>query len=336
MANGQVAVQPRRDEPMGDLNRATGKADRYLSGQIAGAQQQTPFLATAGKETYDLGAGTMQTLGGVFTGDWDKAKGGLKRAGSSVLSAMTGGALRGLNQAPPQQYLGGSPEALAARQAQYQQGIAQGNALLGTGAGVTGMAGDQAMQDRGFGYGVAAQGLGAQDAAVNSARRLAGQNTTSLALLQQQAGLAQAQQAMLGQAAAARGGNQAAAIRNAQQLGSQAALDTNMQAAQLRAAEQQAALNRRIGVEQLASQVGGQQLGLGAGMAQQGTSQLGSLGLGIGQLGLGSQGQFLGAQSAADQAQLDADTKHASASKAASGGIMGVAGKVIGGLFGGG
>lgn len=321
MANGQP-VQPRRDEPMGDLNRATGKADKYLSGQIDTAVEQTPFLGTVGKETYDLGAGTMKTLGGVFTGDWDKAKGGLKQAGSSVLSAMTGGALRGLNKPPPQQFLGGSPEALAALRAQQGMGVAQGNAIVGQAAG-------QSMGDRGFGYGVAGQGLAEQGMALGNARNLAGQSTDSLAQMQLQQGLAQTQDAMGAQAAQARGGNQAAAMRGAQQAGVQAALGVNAQAGQLRAAEQQAALNRQIGVEQMASQVGGQQLGLGAGMAQQGTSQLGSL-------GLGSQGQFLGAQTDTNKAQLEADTKHSSAAQSAKGGVGGVVGKVFGSLFGGG
>lgn len=351
MANGQPPpVQPRRDEPMADLNRVTGKADKYLSGQIDKAVEETPFLGTAGKETYDIGAGTMKTIGGVFTGDWDKAKSGLKQAGSSVLSAMTAGALRSLNKPPPRQYLGGSPEALAQLQQQQAQGLTQGNTLMGqgvdtsaVGASVLGQAGQQSMADRGFGYGVAGQGLAQQRGAVGNARGLAGQSTDSLAQLQLQQGLAQNQQAMAAQAAQARGGNQAAAMRGAQQGGVQAALGTNMQAAQLRAAEQQAALNRQIGVEQMASQVGGQQLGVGAGMAQQGTtqlgqvgSQIGSIGLGQGQLGLGSQGQFLGAQTDTNKAQLEADTKHASASQAAKGGVGGVVGKVIGGLFGGG
>ena len=345
MANGQM----QRGEPMGDLNRVTGKADKYLSGQINTAVEQTPFLGTAGKETYDLGAGTMKTLGGVFTGDWDKAKSGLKQAGSSVLSAMTAGALRGLNKPPPQQFLGGSPEALAQLREQQGQGIAQGNQLMGqgvatsaVGAGVLGQAGTQAMDDRAFGYGVTGAGLAQQGQALNNARGLAGQSTDSLAQMQLQQGLAQTQQAMAGQAAQARGGNQAAAMRGAQQAGVQAALGTNAQAAQLRAGEQQAALNRQIGVEQLATNVGGQQLGVGAGMAQQGTtqlgqagSQIGNIGLGQGQLGLGSQGQFLGAQTDTNKAQIEADTKHASAAQSAKGGIGGVVGKVIGSVFGG-
>ena len=68
MANGQPPpVQPRRDEPMADLNRVTGKADKYLSGQIDKAVEETPFLGTAGKETYDIGASTIKTIGNVFT-----------------------------------------------------------------------------------------------------------------------------------------------------------------------------------------------------------------------------------------------------------------------------
>jgi hypothetical protein len=331
------------------VRQKINKVDAWAQGQLNSPQAgQTPLLTNAGRESWDLGAGTVKAVGGTLGGDWGQAKQGLKQAGGSILSALTAGSLRGLNQAPPAQYLGGSADALAQRQQQYQQGIGQAGGVMGQGLGTSGtggqmlgQAGGLSMQDRTYGYGLAGQGLDTQMGALNAARQLAGQSTDSLAQAQLQQGLAQQQQQMLGQAAQARGGNQAAALRNAQMLGSQAGLQTNQAAAMLRAQEQQAQLARQLGVEQLAQQAGATQLGLGLGAAQQGTQnygtfggQLGSLGLGQSQVGLGSQGQFLDAQSAADKAQLEADTKSASAGQEAKGGIMGVAGKIIGGILG--
>lgn len=319
---------------------AIGAADR--------ASANTPFLGQEGKQIAQTTGGATQLTLGILGGNKRNIKEGASRLGKGVWDTLTAAPLRSLNNPPPQQFLGGSADALAQRQGMYMDGIAQGNALMGAGVGTAdagvgllGQAAGQSIQDRQFGYGLAGTGYMQQGAALGNARALAGQSTDSMAQLQMQQGLAQAQQAMMGQAAQARGGNQAAAMRGAQLAAANMALQTNGQAAMLRAAEQQAMINRQMGVEQLAAQMGGQQLGLGLGAAQQGTSQLGqfggqvgSIGLGQGQIGLGSQGQYVGALAGTDKEQLEADTQHASAAQASKGGVMGVAGKIIGGILG--
>lgn len=210
-----------------------------------------------------------------------------------------------------------------------------GQANIASGADMLGRAAPQAVADRQMGVGMSNTGMGVgrqgfttQGNALTAARGLAGQNTDSLAQMQLQQGLGQMQRGMMTQAASARGGNQAAALRNAQAAGAQMGLQTNQQAAMMRAQEQQARLARMIGAEQMAAQVGGQQMGLGYGLAgqgvnaaQQSTGQLGNFGAQQGNLGLGQTNAALGAyglRNQMDAAQLEADRAYNSAMVAGS------------------
>lgn len=228
------------------------------------------------------------------------------------------------------------------RQMLYWGGIGDSSQMIGQGGSMLGQAYASAGDDRLFGASLLASGLGGQAGALANARRFAAQPTDSLAQLQLQQGLAQNQQAMLGQAAQARGGNQAAAMRQAQLLGTQQALQTNQQAAMMRAAEQQAAINRQIGVEQMAQQAAQQQLGLGMGAMQAGTSNQAQIGSQVGGMGLQQQGQMLDAMGQTDalQAQFQRDRTEQSIRNQerqgkALGSILGSIPKMIGGAMGG-
>jgi hypothetical protein len=92
----------------------------------------------------------------------------------------------------------------------------------------------------------------------------------SVAQQQLNRGLQQTRRGMMGQAAADRS-NPALAVRNAMLAGSQAATDTNMQAAQLRAQEQATAVNQRMAQNQSQNQQFFGQLGaIGKGLAASG------------------------------------------------------------------
>jgi len=93
---------------------------------------------------------------------------------------------------------------------------------------------------------------------------------SSVAQQQLNRGLQQTRRGMMGQAAADRS-NPALAVRNAMLAGSQAATDTNMQAAQLRAQEQATAVNQRMAQNQQQNQQFFGQLGaIGKGLAASG------------------------------------------------------------------
>lgn len=271
------------------------------------------------------------------------AIGGFNGLSETVTTHITGGP-------PKQSYLGGSQEALDAQRAQLggigqasygagTQNAAQGGAMLGQAGGFA-----QADRDAAMGYSAQGQqlgmaGIGGQNLAVSNARGLAGQSTDSLAQMQLQQQSNANQRAMMAQAASARGGNQAAAMRQAQTVGANMQLQTNAAAGQMRAQEQQAALQRQLAVEQMAAGVGGQQAGLGygmqgqgLGMAQQSTAQIGQLGAQQGQLGVSQQNVGLGAYGVlndGNKAQLETDRGWASADSAARspaaafGGILG-------------
>jgi hypothetical protein len=92
----------------------------------------------------------------------------------------------------------------------------------------------------------------------------------SVAQQQLNRGLQQTRRGMMGQAAADRS-NPALAVRNAMLAGSQAATDTNMQAAQLRAQEQATALGQRMAQgQQQGQQFFGQLGAIGKGLAASG------------------------------------------------------------------
>jgi hypothetical protein len=287
-------------------------------------------------------------LGGV-TGYTQVEQGGLPDPmgiSSRITTHLTGGP-------PERSFAGGSQEALDAQRGQYggmgANSYAAGGQAWSQGLGTMGQAAGQAQADRNAAYGYAAQGQGigssglaGQNAAVANARGIAAQSTDSLAQRQLQAQSAANQRQMMGMAAQARGGNQAAAMRNAQLVGSQMQLQTNEQAAQLRAGEQQAAINRQLGVESMAANVGGQQAGLGygmygqgLGMAQGATGQLAGIGGNMASAGLGQQNVGLGAYGLLNDlniAQLEADRANASAAAVAKS-PAGVVGNVLGAWF---
>lgn len=268
--------------------------------------------------------------------------------GGSFMTALSGGPIQ-------QSYLGGSAEAEAAARAAL---TAQGNASFGSGmaqqqggVGMLAQAGQQAVTDRGNAYALynrgtqlGGQGIDQQNAMLQGLVAQAQQQGPSAAQAQLQQGLDQTQRSMLAQASAARGGNQAAAMRNAQMAGSQMAQQTNQQAAVLRAQEAQQRQQNILGAQQYAAGSYGQQAGLGYGMAGQGlgaaqnsTGQLGQFGANVSQAGLGQQNVGLGSYgilSDRDKAKLEADRAHASAS-ATQRSPLGAAGTVIGAIFGG-
>jgi hypothetical protein len=321
-------------------------------------KSQTPFLTGVGREAALGAGGTVNMLGGVFTGDMNRFKQGAKDTGKSVLSAVTGQALRGMNSAPPAQYVGGTPEALQARYAAYQggnnagtgyqgQGVAQQNAGQQQLIDASGMAG----QNYGLGLGLYGQGLAqgqtaqtAQATALQGLRGASMGDAGSVAVAQQTQGLQQLYDQNLASA-----GTDALSQRNAMNANAQAGLAATSHFAQLRAAEEQAAMARRMQAESTIAAMQGQNAQLGYGLqgaglnaAQQAAGQYGQfgatqgqLGLGLGNLGLGTQQLYTGAALDTDRMQLDADTKAASAAQAAKGGIMGIAGKIIGGVMGG-
>ncbi len=285
----------------------------------------------------DLGQNTINGFGGLS---------------ETVTTHLTGG--------PPQaSYLGGSQEALDAQRQQLTgmgqgaynagaQNTAQGGAMLGQAGGFATADRDAAMGYSNQGGMLGQAGIGGQNAAVMNARGLAGQSTDSLARLQLQQQSDANQRQMLAMAGSARGGNQAAAMRQAQTVGSNMQMQTNAAAGQMRAQEQQAALQRQLAVEQMAAGVGGQQAGLGygmqgqgLGMAQQSTGQLGQIGAQQGQLGVSQQNVGLGAYGVlndGNKAQLETDRGWASAD-AASKSPAAAGGAILGGvtqLWGGG
>lgn len=334
------------------------KAYANYTNQDAG-KSQTPFLTGVGKEAALGAGGTVNMIGGAFSGDGERFKRGLKDTGRSVISAVTGGALRGMNSAPPAQYVGGSPEELAARYGVYQAGNSAGTGYQGQGIAQQAAAQQQlanasglAAQNYGLGLGLydqgRLQGYGAQRSqaeAMQGLRTAAQGDAGSVAAAQQTAGLQQLYDQNLAAA-----GTDALSMRNALNANAQAGLGATAQYAQLRAAEEQAAIARQMQAESTIAQMQGQNAQLGYGLqgaglnaAQQAAGQYGQfgatqgqLGLGLGNLGLGTQQLYTGAALDTDRMQLDAATKAASAGQAAKGGIMGIAGKIIGGVMGGG
>lgn len=342
---------------------------KYEAGAAARARgRNTPFINQAGKDFTDANAGTMK----VFNGD---IKGGAKQIMASGISSVTGGPLWAMNQPPDPTYIGGSAEALDARRQQQTQGIGQGMAYTAggmdtanAGANMIGGAYGYAGQDRATALNLSSQGyqlgnmgiaqqqaaLGRQNAQLGQMLSTAQQQGPSAAQAQLQMGLDQSRRAMMAQAANARGGNAAAAMRTAQANGMGMAGQVNQQAAVLRAQEQAQHQAQLLQAQQFASGAyGGQQAqmgntaalgygmqGQGLGLAQGSTGQMGQMGANVGSIGLGQasagnqmQGNYLGAQTATDKAQLDADNQQESAKQASKGGVMGLAGKVIGSIF---
>jgi hypothetical protein len=313
---------------------------------------KTPYAGTvqSGQTVKPIGGKPVVATGPAYQG------GSIKQAVDTKTYSTSPGEVRSgrLLETPREVYVGGGSAEASDRKNMYKAGIGSGAGLTdygvgvaGQGAGMLGQAGQQAIAYGAEGQGIGQFGLNSQNAAIANARGLAGQSTDSLALLQLQQAQDTNTQRMLGMAAQARGGNQAAALRNAQAMGSQNQLVTNQQAAQLRAGEQQAALNRQLGVEQMAAGVGGQQAGLGYGMYGQGIGMLGQAGAQTGQIGTSlagtgvqQQGVYVGALAGHDRTQAELDAEREKARREQKNkifdGVMGSVGSfgaAIGGAF---
>lgn len=355
------------------MSGGVGDAEKWANKQADGSN--APILGGIAKEHVDQLAGAGKSISGIANGNYKEFGRGTAQFAKGIAGSLTGG-IFGMNKAPDPTYIGGSAEALDARRQQQAQGIGQGQAYTAggmdtsaVGAQMLGGAYDQAGMDRaratGFataGMGIGGQGIAGQQAALGRQNAMLGnlvntaqQQGPSAAQAQMQMGLDQSQNAMMAQAAAARGGNAASAMRTAQANGAQLAGQVNQQAAMLRAQEAQQHQANVMNAQQIAAGAyGGQQAqagqtaqlgygmaGQGLGLSQGSTGQQGQMGASVGSIGLGQaqagnqmQGNYLGAQTSADNAQLDADTKQSSAKQASKGGIMGAAGKLIGSIFG--
>jgi len=256
----------------------------------------------------------------------------------------------GLFSQPKNQWLGGSRAAFDEIQNRYKAGQGSGQGLIDSGVGTVdrgvGLAGDSygsasqyADQGRQLGLaGIAQQDrdLARQDSWGRSMLDTARGTDSSYAQTLLQSGLDQAARGMYGQAASARGGNQAAAMQAAQGNASMLALQGAQQSAMLRAQEEQqkranimAAQGALAGYAGNRANVGGQRTALGYGVQGQGIGLgLGASGQMIGAggtvagIGSGQQGNYLSAEQRANEAQLQASTQGQEAKSRYKGGIL--------------
>jgi hypothetical protein len=327
-----------------------GYASTYTSDaakKASAASDQTPFLGQEGEQIIQTTGGATQLTGGILRGSKKDIKEGASNLGKGILSAVTAEPLRSLNKPPPQQFSGGSPEALAANRAQYDQGILSGYDMTGRGEAMAGVgintANAAANMGGGLynaGMGIGASGIYGQGSAIDASINAAQRDVGSVAAQQQKMANDDLARRMMGQASAARGGNQAAAMRNAQGAASQNALVTNQQIGLMRLQEEQAKRAGEVQAQQFAAGQYGDRAALGYGTANQGAGQVNTAGSTIGGIGgnIMDAGNtqtktFVDAETEQNKAQLDADTKWASAKKASQGGVGGVVKNFIGGLF---
>lgn len=273
-------------------------------------------------------------------------------------------AARNLLQGPKGSYMGGSKEALEANRQQYDQGILSGQdqnargegiAMAGAdtlqqGAGMAGGAYDAGMGLSAMGTGIGLGSLGQQSGYLGSSLDAARTDVGSQALAQQQMANDANAKRMMAQAASARGGNAAAAMRNAQAQASANQLDTNQQLALLRMKEAESKRDAQIQANQYAAGQMGQnaQMGFstasaGLGAANSATGNVLQAGSGIGSIGgqiMGSGTQntstFVNAELEQNKAQLEADQKLQEAKAKHRAGIIGAISKGIGSMAGGG
>jgi hypothetical protein len=255
-------------------------------------------------------------------------------AAAGTASAISAAKVKG--DAARRQYYGGSADMADAYRQLYGQGIdagradqAAGQQYVGQGVEAAQGVSDQGQQLYGVGQrslaaGTAAQAQAqAQLAEAYKAQRFAAgiglapglQAPTSQAELLLRANADQAAMQQMGIASAARGGNQAAAMRNAAAYGDQMRLQSGQQAAALRAQEIAQARAAMAGVAAQTAQLGlGQyQMGVDATGQGLGAQQFGAqsqLGAGqfMGELGAQREATYIGAQQGMETAQLDAAT----------------------------
>lgn len=216
-------------------------------------------------------------------------------------------------------YIGGGTQDYRTTRNMYRAGIGAGAGLTDYGTGLAGDAAGYAGADRDAAYGLYDEGRGigrggidAQNMALRNMEDQARVRTPSLAQAQLRMAQDDNTRRMMGMAAATRGGNQAAAMRNAQAMGSQNALITNQQAAQLRAQEEATRQQNILLAQQFAAGAYGQQAGLGYNVAgqglnaaQQSTGQMGQIGTNLAGTGVQQQGQYLDALGEMDKAQAE-------------------------------
>lgn len=248
---------------------------------------------------------------------------------------------------------GGGPDQADAYRQQWLGGIGSGARQVDQ--GMLGLQGSARMgaEIYGQGAGMAQAGLGYADqaraqqmGALGLQRDAAmGQAPSQAQMLMQGAQTQQARQ-MMAAAQAARGGNQAAAMRNAQYEAASGNAQTQQQMAALRANEMAQA---RGAYGDMSGQIRGQDMGLagmGLGAQTAGMQGVGQAGAQMGQIGAGREGNYLGTFSnqlqneAAARMQVNRDIAaqrqgQKAAQAAQTGQLIGTAGAVVGGIYGG-
>jgi len=191
-----------------------------------------------------------------------------------------------------------------------------GIGMAGAGAGIVGGAVDAAYADRGAAYDMAsrgqvigASGMTSQDAQINALIDQSQARTPSAAEAQLRMAQGQISNQMMAQAASARGGNRAAAMRNAQDAASQNALITNQQAALVRAQEEAVRQRNILDAREFAAASYGDRSKMGYGMEGAGIgyagastgrvgdfgSTIGGIGADVAKTGVGQQDVYMGA-----------------------------------------
>jgi hypothetical protein len=335
-------------------------------------QRATPMSETDQGSGFKGAAKTQYSRANEFAGvrPQDEIAGEFARGnyGNAAYNALVGKpgiqAARTLLSGPKGTAMGGSLAALDANRQQYDQGIlagqdqnARGEGIAMAGADLASLAGDMGMGAYGAGMGIAGLGAGAigsgfqgQNSMLGQSLQTAGMDVGSVARQQQQIANDQIAGRMMAQAAAARGGNQAAAMRNAGMQASANQLQTNQQLALMRQQEMVDRRNAQLQAQQFAaSQYGdraalgfsGAAQGLGAatnagGLVNQAGSTIGGIGGNIMGSGTQNTGNFLDAEVTQNAKQAEIDQKHQEAKAAHRKGIMDMIGKGASMMGGGG
>jgi len=301
---------------------------------------------------YAITKGAYETGKAVVSGD-----------GGGVLGGGTGAIQPNFNVAN----YGGSPEASAAYTEQYQQGIENGQGIMYAGNQETlkglytaGRMDDNASQAIVDGRAMTADASrnaeydrNRQVQAANMQRDAAMGKAPSAAQRMLMANADASRNAMMGQAASARGGNQAAAMRTAAATGNAGMLAAGQQAGVLRAQEM---ADARAAYGSLATDMRGQDMGqaqLGVGMTGMGLNAQGQAantmvagGTDMARLGAAREAAYLGALSDQQKSEMVGRTDlentriggqvaQRASNQAFMGGVFGTIGGVAGGMYGG-